>query len=79
MYVFCCILIVRNGLSSLHISCAFPVDAQSDVLNNTFFSFQLRRYEVEYEEAKRKTKEALHPLKLELAEINDSVRNNTFH
>ena len=31
------------------------------------------RYEVEYEEAKRKTKEALHPLKLELAEINDSV------
>ena len=31
------------------------------------------RYEVEYEEAKRKTKETLHPLKLELAEINDYV------
>jgi hypothetical protein len=32
-----------------------------------------RRYEVEYEEAKRKTKESLHPLKLELAEVNDQV------
>jgi hypothetical protein len=28
---------------------------------------------VEYEEAKRKTKESLHPLKLELAEVNDQV------
>ena len=31
------------------------------------------RYEAEYEEAKRKTKEALHPLKLELAEVDDQV------
>lgn len=28
---------------------------------------------MEYEEAKRKTKESLHPLKVELAEITDSV------
>jgi len=38
-----------------------------------------RRYEVEYEEAKRKTKETLHPLKLELAEINDYVRAAFMH
>ena len=31
------------------------------------------RYEAEYEEAKRKTKESLHPLKLELAEVTDQV------
>lgn len=31
------------------------------------------RYEGEYEEAKRKTKESLHSLKLELAEVNDQV------
>jgi hypothetical protein len=31
------------------------------------------RYETEYEEAKRKTKEALHPLKLSLAEVDDQV------
>jgi len=42
-------------------------------LSNFLWPLLTFRYEVEYEEAKRKTKEALHPLKLELAEINDSV------
>jgi hypothetical protein len=32
------------------------------------------RYEADYEEAKRKTKEALHPLKVELADVEDQVR-----
>ena len=36
-----------------------------------------RKYEAEYEEAKRKTKESLHPLKLELAEVNDQVRSDS--
>ncbi|KAJ1411205.1 microtubule-binding protein MIP-T3-domain-containing protein [Ochromonadaceae sp. CCMP2298] len=34
---------------------------------------ECRKYEAEYEESKRKTKEALHPLKLELAEIDDQI------
>ena len=33
----------------------------------------MKRYELEYEEAKRKTKEILHPLKLQLAEASDHV------
>lgn len=31
------------------------------------------RYEGEYEESKRKTKEVLHPLKVELADIEDQI------
>lgn len=31
------------------------------------------RYEALYEEAKRKTKEAMHPLKLELADLEDQI------
>jgi hypothetical protein len=34
---------------------------------------ECRKYEAEYEESKRKTKEALHPLKLELAEVDDQI------
>mmetsp|Transcript_6078 Transcript_6078/g.10124 ORF Transcript_6078/g.10124 Transcript_6078/m.10124 type:complete len:763 (+) Transcript_6078:105-2393(+) len=34
---------------------------------------ECRRYEAEYEESKRKTKESLHPLKLELAEVDDQI------
>lgn len=33
-----------------------------------------RRYEAEYEEAKRRTKEALHPLRVELMDVEDQVR-----
>jgi hypothetical protein len=33
------------------------------------------RYESEYEESKRQTKEVLHPLKLELADLDDQVRS----
>ena len=35
---------------------------------------ECRKYEIEYEEAKRKTKETLHPLKVELADLEDQVR-----
>jgi hypothetical protein len=35
--------------------------------------FLPKRYEADYEEAKRKTKEALHPLKVELADVEDQV------
>lgn len=42
--------------------------------NNDIVAVVVIRYEIEYEEAKRKTKEVLHPLKIELAEIDDQVR-----
>lgn len=34
---------------------------------------ECRKYEVEYEEAKRRTKEVLHPLKLELTDLEDQI------
>lgn len=34
---------------------------------------ECRRYEVEYEDAKRKTKEKLHPLRSELADLEDQI------
>ncbi len=34
---------------------------------------ECRRYEADYEENKRKTKETLHPLKVELADIEDQI------
>jgi len=38
------------------------------------------RYEIEYEDAKRKTKETLHPLRIELADLEDQVNYlNSFH
>lgn len=37
-------------------------------------SLHYRRYEAEYEEAKRRTKEALHPLRVELMDVEDQVR-----
>lgn len=56
----------RSQVRSLTVCC-------STLTPNTF-KLLYYRYEIEYEEAKRKTKETLHPLKLELAEINDYVR-----
>jgi heterodisulfide reductase subunit B len=38
--------------------------------SNLIFGY---RYEQDYEEAKRKTKEVLHPLKVELADLDDQV------
>lgn len=38
-----------------------------------------RKYEVEYEEAKKKTKESLYPLKQELSNLEDQVRFLNFN
>ena len=34
---------------------------------------ECRKYEAEYEDAKRRTKEVLHPLKLELSDLEDQI------
>ena len=34
---------------------------------------ECRKYEIEYEEAKKKTKELIHPLKAELSDLEDQV------
>ena len=56
-----------------NVKCSSIVLSLCESADIIFVLTHFLRYEVEYEEAKRKTKEALHPLKLELAEINDSV------
>jgi hypothetical protein len=64
-----------SKVSSLFLDVTYTIEVLTLVISTHSLSL---RYEMEYEDAKRKTKESLHPLKVELADLEDQVIYQNF-